>query len=124
MIAVSLFRRGVSGSAGEKAEVNPSKIRPGSIRNIASIGSMSGEKAAQALHSYMGYAALGEVWEVAVRMALFVTCRLTTPARPPAMNPPGHVPSFTGVEIGGGRITGTEISEEHPEGISFGMYHG
>lgn len=33
------------------------------------------------------------------------------------------VPSFTGVEIGGGRITGTEISEEHPEGISFGMYH-
>lgn len=24
---------------------------------------------------------------------------------------------------GGGRITGTEISEEHPEGISFGMYH-
>ena len=28
--------------------------------NIASIGSMSGEKAAQALHSYMGYAALGE----------------------------------------------------------------
>ena len=65
--------------------------------NIASIGSMSGEKAAQALHSYMGYAALGEGAQ--------------------------HVPSFTGVEIGGGRITGTEISEEHPEGISFGMYH-
>ena len=58
---------------------------------------MSGEKAAQALHSYMGYAALGEGAQ--------------------------HVPSFTGVEIGGGRITGTEISEEHPEGISFGMYH-
>ena len=65
--------------------------------NTASIGSMSGEKAAQALHSYMGYAALGEGAQ--------------------------HVPSFTGVEIGGGRITGTEISEEHPEGISFGMYH-
>jgi len=29
------------------------------------------------------------VWAVAVRMALFVTWRLTTPARPPAMNPPG-----------------------------------
>ena len=65
--------------------------------NIASVGSMTGEKAAQALHSYMGYAALGEGAQ--------------------------HVPSFTGVEIGGGRITGTEISEEHPEGISFGMYH-
>ena len=65
--------------------------------NTASIGSMTGEKAAQALHSYMGYAALEEGAQ--------------------------YVPSFTGVEIGGGRITGTEISEEHPEGISFGMYH-
>ena len=65
--------------------------------NIVSVGSMTGEKAAQALHSYMGYAALEEGAQ--------------------------HVPSFTNVEIGGGRITGTEISEEHPEGISFGMYH-
>lgn len=64
---------------------------------ISSMGTMTGEKAAQALHSYMGYAALEEGAQ--------------------------HVLSFTGVEIGGGRITGTEISEEHPEGISFGMYH-
>lgn len=34
-----------------------------------------------------------------------------------------HVPSFSNVEIGGGRITGTEISESYPEGIAFGMYH-
>ena len=33
------------------------------------------------------------------------------------------VPSFQNVEIGGGRITGTEISETHPNGIAFGMYH-
>ena len=65
--------------------------------SMAAVGSMTGEKADQALHSYMGYAALEEGAQ--------------------------HVPSFTGVEIGGGRITGTEISEEHPEGISFGMYH-
>ena len=63
----------------------------------SAVSSMTGEKAAQALCSYMGYAALEEGAQ--------------------------HVPSFTGVEIGGGRITGTEISEEHPEGISFGMYH-
>ena len=31
--------------------------------------------------------------------------------------------SYSGIEIGGGRITGTEYSPEHPEGISFGMYH-
>lgn len=65
--------------------------------NIPSLGSMSGEKAAQALQSYMGYAALEAGAE--------------------------NIPSFSNVEIGGGRITGTEVSEEHPEGISFGMYH-
>ena len=27
------------------------------------------------------------------------------------------------IDIGGGRITGTEVTAEHPEGISFGMYH-
>lgn len=34
-----------------------------------------------------------------------------------------NVPTFQNVEIGGGRITGTEVTAEHPEGISFGMYH-
>lgn len=63
----------------------------------SSTGFITGQRAAEALHSYMGYAAL----------------------EPGAQ----HIPSFKNVEIGGGRITGTEISEEHPEGIAFGMYH-
>ena len=61
------------------------------------MGSISGEKAAEALHSYMGYAALESGAE--------------------------NVPTFQNVEIGGGHITGTEVTAEHPEGISFGMYH-
>lgn len=65
--------------------------------SLAAVGSITGEKAAEALHSYMGFAALEEGAE--------------------------HIPSFSNVEIGGGRITGTETSEEHPEGIAFGMYH-
>ena len=32
------------------------------------------------------------------------------------------MPAFSNVEIGGGRITGTETSEGHPEGTAFGMY--
>lgn len=64
--------------------------------SIAGNGIITGEKAAEALQSYLGYAALGEGAE--------------------------PVPSFTNVEIGGGRITGTEVSDGHPEGISFGMY--
>lgn len=64
--------------------------------NIGSMGSITGEKAEEALQSYMGYAGME----------------------------PGTdgVPSFSNVEIGGGRITGVETSEEHPEGIAFGMY--
>lgn len=65
--------------------------------NLADLGFMSGPEASQALQSYLGYTALGE-------------------------NAP-QVPSFSDVEIGGGRITGTETSEEHPQGIAFGMYH-
>lgn len=65
--------------------------------DIGSVGSMSGEEASQALLSYMGYTALGEG--------------------------AADVPSFSGVEIGGGRITGTEVNAENPGGIAFGMYH-
>ncbi len=65
--------------------------------NIQSTGTITGEKAEQAMRSYMGYAATG----------------------------PGarDIPSYSDVEIGGGRITGTETSADHPEGIAFGMYH-
>ena len=65
--------------------------------NITQMGSITGEKAVEALHSYMGHTALG----------------------PGAEN----IPTYQNVEIGGGRITGTEVTPEHPEGIAFGMYH-
>lgn len=64
--------------------------------SMSTMGSMTGERASQALRSYMGYAGMegGE-----------------------------DVPAFSNVEIGGGRIMGTETTSEHPNGISFGMYH-
>lgn len=64
--------------------------------DISTMGSITGSKAEQALHSYMGDNAL----------------------EPGATG----IPSYSNVEIGGGRITGTETTEEHPEGIAFGMY--
>ena len=33
------------------------------------------------------------------------------------------IPSFSNVEIGGGRITGIETAPGSSEGIAFGMYH-
>jgi len=34
-----------------------------------------------------------------------------------------QTPEFRDVEIGGGRITGKEITSDNPDGIKFGMYH-
>lgn len=65
--------------------------------SINTMGTITGEKAAQAMSSYMGLSAM----------------------EPGAKD----VPSYSNVEIGGGRITGTETSGDHPEGIAFGMYH-
>lgn len=65
--------------------------------SIPATGPLTGSRAAEALHSYLGYATLE--------------------------NSADPAPSFSEVEIGGGRITGTETSAEHPDGITFGMYH-
>lgn len=70
----------------------------GNIANgdIGTVGTISGENAGAAFMSYLGFTALGENAE--------------------------DVPSFNNVEIGGGRITGTEISDSNPQGIKFAMY--
>ena len=65
--------------------------------DIRSTGSITGELAAQSLSSYMGYTALG----------------------PGAQD----IPRYSDVEIGGGRITGTETPAGSQEGLAFGMYH-
>ncbi len=64
--------------------------------SISATGTISGKEASDALMSYMGYTALG----------------------------PGAagIPSFSDVEIGGGRILAKEISAGHPDGIAMGMY--
>lgn len=82
------------GKGGGFANSVIGKIATGSI---ASTGTISGEKAADSLMSYMGYTALGPDAE--------------------------DVPSFSNVEIGGGHIFATEANAEHPEGIAMGMYH-
>ncbi len=65
--------------------------------NISSTGSMTGKGAEDALMSYMGYTAME--------------------------SGAADIPSYSNVEIGGGRIMATETSEDHPEGIAIGMYH-
>lgn len=64
--------------------------------NMNTMGSITGEKAVEALNSYMGYT---------------------------AMEDKSQVPTFSNVEIGGGRITGKETNARYPKGIEFAMYH-
>ena len=63
---------------------------------ISSIGTISGEGSDVALKSYLGYASVRGV---------------------------EGVPSFSDVEIGGGRIMARETSAEYPTGIDIGMYN-
>lgn len=65
--------------------------------DMRSTGSITGELAAQSLQSYMGLTALGD-WAK-------------------------DLPTFSDVEIGGGRITGIETAAGSSEGLAFGMYH-
>jgi len=75
--------------------------------SVSSTGTMTGDTAAKALNSYMGY---------------------TAQAAAPVASSGAHadsfesIPSFSDVEIGGGRITGTETSVDNPNGVQFGMY--
>lgn len=62
--------------------------------SMSAVGSMTGESASQGLLSYMGYTGMEA----------------------------GDAPTFSDVEIGGGRIMGMETTAENPNGISFGMY--
>ena len=78
---------------GEFANDVISTVARGDMR---STGSFTGDLAAQSLRSYMGYTALGEGAKDA--------------------------PTFSNVEIGGGRITGIETAPGSSEGVAFGMY--
>lgn len=60
--------------------------------SISRTGSMTGPQAAEALSSYLGETGTA------------------------------GAPSYSEVEIGGGRIMGTETSVSHPNGTAFGMY--
>lgn len=88
-----LYARSIA-SGGSFANDVIGKVAQGEIR---STGSMTGERASQALMSYMGYTALGETAQ--------------------------NIPGYSDVEIGGGRITGVETVPGQSDGIAFGMYH-
>lgn len=92
-IGGAVFARSLA-SGGKFANDVIGTVARGDIR---STGSITGDLAAQSLSSYMGYTALGAEAQ--------------------------NIPRYSDVEIGGGRITGTETPAGGKEGLAFGMYH-
>ena len=92
-IGGAVFARSLA-SGGKFANDVIGTVARGDIR---STGSITGDLAAQSLSSYMGYTALGAEAQ--------------------------NIPRYSDVEIGGGRITGTETPAGSKEGLAFGMYH-
>ena len=92
-IGGAVFARSLA-SGGKFANDVIGTVARGDIR---STGSITGDLAAQSLSSYMGHTALGAGAQ--------------------------NIPRYSDVEIGGGRITGTETLAGSKEGQAFGMYH-
>ena len=72
--------------------------------SITSTGMITCENAVKAINSYLGYTAQSNQSDILSAA-------------------PAETPTFSNVEIGGGRIMGTETSGENPTGIEFGMYN-
>ena len=93
---------GVGGMAYQSSVTRGGSFANRIIGNIAtgnmnSSGMISGANASAALLSYLGYTAMGD--EIS------------------------DIPSYSNVEIGGGRIFATETTPTHPSGIAIGMYN-
>lgn len=96
---------------GEYANNVIGSVAKGSIN---STGMMTGDNAVKALNSYMGYTAQAGVSGIASDAAEISAAAGMTP---------DAIPTFSNVEIGGGRIMGMETSVDNPNGIQFGMYN-
>lgn len=116
-VGAAVFNRSLN-KGGSFASSVVSRIAQGDVR---SDGILRGEQANHALSQYLGF-------DTKVEMP-----GAKTPGGSPAVggkpsatgspNAGNPVPAFRDVEIGGGRISGREISESHPDGEKFGMYH-
>lgn len=92
-IGGAMFMKSLA-SGGSFANNTIGKVATGSAQTT---GTISGDMASQALTSYMGHTAIG--------------------------SPPATTPTYTDVEIGGGRISGIETAPGGGQSMQFTMYH-
>lgn len=121
-IMASIGKRMYQNSVGKGGSFAAGVIGSVARGDINKMGTITGENGEAAMKSYFGYAAdgkdVGNVSDMGVGHE-----SATTITGAGVVDMAGeNIPSFTDVEMGGGRITGTEISTDHPDGIQFAMY--
>lgn len=129
---------GIMGSIGRRMYQNSidkgGAFAAGVIGSVArgeinKMGTISGANGKTAMESYFGYNAQASVDKkegnsssLSVEQGGSTTMSSEETVSGTIDMVGGTVPSFSDIEMGGGRITGMETTAEHPDGIQFAMY--
>ncbi len=119
----SFFAGGLAGAVGR----NFTRGAVSSVTNGGGTGGIGGMMFANSLSKNGGFAhnVIGAVAKGSISQVGSITGETASQSLTSYMNisENENMPAFSNVEIGGGRITGTETSVASPEGISFAMYN-
>ena len=125
-IGKRMYENSVGKSGAFAAEVIGSVARG----EISKMGTISGTNGKAAMESYFGYNASASVDKkegssslLSIEQGGSTNINESVDINSHDMGFGGEsIPTFSDVEMGGGRITGMETSIEHPDGIRFAMY--
>lgn len=129
-VMASIGKRMYQNSVGKSGSFAAGVIGSVARGEITKMGTISGDNGKAAMESYFGYNASASIdkkegstssQSIEYGGATTITNEDTVSGSIDIAGG-GAVPSFSEIEMGGGRITGMETSAEYPEGIQFAMY--
>lgn len=125
----SIGRRMYQNSIGKGGAFAAGVIGSVARGEINKMGTISGANGKAAMESYFGYNASASVDKkegnsssLSVEQGGSTTMSSEENVSGTIDMTGGTIPSFSDIEMGGGRITGMETTAEHPDGIQFAMY--
>lgn len=125
----SIGRRMYQNSVGKGGSFAAGVIGSVARGEINKMGTISGTNGKAAMESYFGYNASASVDKkegnssfLSVEQGGSTTMSSEENVSGTIEMAGGTIPSFSDIEMGGGRITGMETTAEHPDGIQFAMY--
>jgi len=125
----SIGRKMYQNSVGKSGSFAAGVIGSVARGEINKMGTISGTNGKDAMESYFGYNASASVDKTEENTSSLSIDQGGSTTMSSEENISGTVdmkseaiPSFSDIEMGGGRITGVESSDEFPDGIQFAMY--